>query len=60
MLASWLAPLMFGVSLALLARAHYVLYVLRRGNRMSSVITWVATFLVIGFWVWRAISNWPA
>ena len=53
MIAGWLSPILIGLSTALLGRAHYVLYVLKRGNRASTVITWLATVFVIGFWTWR-------
>jgi hypothetical protein len=48
-----LSPVLIGLSAALLARAHYVLYVLKRGTRTSAVITWLATSVVIGFWAWK-------
>jgi hypothetical protein len=44
------------LSAALLVRAHYVLHVLRRGNRLTAVITWLATVLVIGFWTWQFLK----
>jgi hypothetical protein len=53
MVAGWLSPILIGVSVAILGRAHYVLYVLGRGNRSSTIITWLATIFVIGFWTWR-------
>ncbi len=56
--AGWLAPIMVIVSLALLGRAHYVLYILKRGTRMTVVITWLATTLVAGFWGWKLYSVW--
>jgi hypothetical protein len=46
---------MIGLSVVLLGRAHYVLYVLKRGSRTTTAITWVATLLVIGFWTWRSL-----
>jgi hypothetical protein len=45
-----------GLSVALLGRAHYVLYVLNRGTRTTTVITWLATIFVIGFWAWKLIG----
>ncbi len=51
--AGWLAPVLIAVSVALLGRAHYVLYVLKRGTLASAIITWLATAVVIGFWVWK-------
>ena len=53
--AGWLAPILIGLSLLLLARSFYVLYVLRRGSRVSTVVTWVAAVFVIGFWTWKLI-----
>ena len=53
MIAGWLPPILIGLSTAFLGRAHYVLYVLKRGNRTSTAVTWLATVLVIGFWTWR-------
>ena len=53
MISSWLSPVLIGVAAAALARSHYTLYVLRRGNRFSTVITWLATLFVIGFWTWQ-------
>jgi hypothetical protein len=55
MVASWLAPFMIGLTIMFLGRAHYVLYVLKRGNRVSAIITWLATGLVVSFWTWQWI-----
>ena len=55
MVAGWLAPILIGLSLVLLARSFYILYVLRRGSRVSTVVTWVAAVFVIGFWTWKLI-----
>ena len=52
-MASWLSPVLIALSGALLARAHYVLYGLKRGNRTSAIITWVATILLVGFLTWK-------
>jgi hypothetical protein len=49
----WLSPVMIGFSVLLLGRAHYVLYVLKRGGRATVLITWFATTIVIGFWTWQ-------
>ena len=37
--AGWLAPLLIVLSLLLLGRAFYVLYVRKRGTRLSTAIT---------------------
>jgi hypothetical protein len=36
-----------------LLRSFYILYVQRRGNRASTVLTWLAAVFVIGYWTWR-------
>jgi hypothetical protein len=41
------------LSLALLARAFYVLYVRKRGNTTSKVITWLSAVFLIGFWTYQ-------
>jgi hypothetical protein len=51
--ASWLSPVLIALTAVLLARAHYMLYVLKQGNRLSSVITWLSTVFVIAFWAWH-------
>jgi hypothetical protein len=47
---------MAGLSAVLIGRAHYVLYVLKKGNRASTLITWLATGLVIAFWTWQWLN----
>jgi len=44
---------MIGLSAMLLGRAHYVLFILKRGNRSSTVVTWLATVFVVGYWTWQ-------
>jgi hypothetical protein len=55
--ADWLAPLMIGLSVLLLGRAFFILYVRRRGTRASTVITWLSAIFVVGYWTWRALEN---
>jgi hypothetical protein len=50
---SWLAPVLIGLSVLLLLRSFYILYVRRRGTRASAVITWISAAFVIGFWTWQ-------
>ena len=52
-MATWLSPVLIGVTVLFLGRAHYVLYVLKRDSRLTTVITWLATLFVIGFWTWK-------
>jgi hypothetical protein len=53
LVADWLAPVLIGVSVLLLGRSFYILYVKRAGTRASAVITWLAAAFVIGYWTWR-------
>jgi hypothetical protein len=56
--AGWLSPLMIALSLLLLGRAFYVLYVVGRGTRASAIITWLAALFVAGYWTWHlAVGN---
>ena len=51
--AGWLSPVMIALSLLLLGRAFYVLYVQRRGNRASAAITWASALFIAGYWTWK-------
>ena len=42
----------------MLGRSFYVIYRLKRGNRFSRIVTWVAAVFVVGFWAWR-LTRWP-
>jgi hypothetical protein len=52
----WLAPVLIGVSVLLLGRSLYILYVKRRGTRLSAAVTWLALVLVVGYWTWRLVA----
>jgi hypothetical protein len=52
---SWLSPILIGVSLLLLGRAFFILYVRKRGTRASAAITWMSAVFVVGYWTWRAL-----
>jgi hypothetical protein len=51
----WLAPVLIGLSVLLLLRSFYILYVRRRGTRASALLTWFATIFVISFWTWQLL-----
>jgi hypothetical protein len=51
--AGWLSPLMIALSVLLLGRAFYVLYVQGKGNRASAIITWLSAIFVAGYWTWQ-------
>ena len=54
-MTDWFAPVLIGLSVLLLLRSFYLLYVRRRGSRASAVITWLSAVFVIGFWTWHLI-----
>jgi hypothetical protein len=47
--------MLLGLSLLLLGRSFYILYIHRRGTRASTVITWLSAAAVIGYWTWRLV-----
>jgi hypothetical protein len=51
----WLAPVLIGLSVLLLLRSFYILYVQQRGTWASTVITWLSGVFVIGFWTWQLL-----
>jgi hypothetical protein len=54
--AGWLWPFMIALSLLLVGRAFYVLYVKKRGNRLSAAITWASAVFIVGYWTWQFLD----
>jgi hypothetical protein len=52
---SWLAPVLIALSVLLLGRSFYILYVRRRGTRATAVITWLSAVFVVGYWTWQLV-----
>jgi hypothetical protein len=52
---NWLAPVLILLSIGLLARSFWVLYVHKRGTRVVKVITWLSAGFVVCFWTWRLL-----
>lgn len=46
-----LRPVLWGISALFLARAHYGLWIRRRGNRLSRLVVWMATGVTGGIWI---------
>ena len=55
--ADWVLPVLIVLSLLLMGRSFYILYVLRRGNRASMIITWLTAAFVVGYWTWRLLGG---
>ena len=53
---AWLTPVLIGLSAVLLLRSFYILYVKRRGNRATAIVTWLSAAFVIGFWTWKFVA----
>jgi hypothetical protein len=51
-LTGWIASVLFCVSIVLLSRSFYVLYVKGVGSRATAVITWCSLAFLVGFWTW--------
>ena len=45
-----IVPYLLMISVLFLGRAHYLLYIKHRGNRVSHIVTWAATLLAITLW----------
>ena len=50
-------PVLIVLSILLLGRSFYILYVQRRGNRVSAIITWLSALFVVGYWTWRLVGG---
>ena len=48
----WLSPVLLGVSILLMGRSFYVIYVRKIGTRPTVIITWFAFTFMAGFWTW--------
>jgi hypothetical protein len=46
-------PALIALSVVLLGRSFYILYVQKRGTRPVRILTWLAAAFVIGFWTWQ-------
>jgi hypothetical protein len=49
----WLSPLLIALSVALLGRSFWVLYVQKRGSRFVMILTWLSAGFVICFWTYQ-------
>jgi hypothetical protein len=56
LVVGWLAPVLIVLSVLLLGRSFYILYVRRRGNRATEVITWLSALFVVGYWTWKLVA----
>jgi len=50
-----MVPALMALSVLLLGRSFYVLYVQQRGTRPVKVLTWCSALFVTGFWTWHFV-----
>jgi len=50
--AGWISPILNVLSIGMLGRSFYVIYVQKRGTRVVKVITWLSAAFVVCFWTW--------
>jgi hypothetical protein len=57
LVVGWLLPVLIALSVLLLGRSFYILYVLRRGTLTTAVVTWLSAAFVVGYWTWRFTAS---
>ncbi len=55
--SNWISPVLIALSVLLLGRSFYILYVKRRGTRVTTVVTWLSAAFVVGYWTWRYLDS---
>jgi hypothetical protein len=51
--AGWLSPVLIGLSVVLLGRSFWVLYVQKRGSTFVMILTWLSAVFVVCFWTYQ-------
>jgi hypothetical protein len=53
----WISWLLIGLSVVLMSRSFYVLYVQKRGGAVVTVLTWLSAVFIVCFWSWQLFSR---
>ena len=53
MVADWMCPVLMVLSVTLLGRSFYILYVKKRGTLPVKILTWASATFVVVFWTYR-------
>jgi hypothetical protein len=53
----WLSPLLLCLSILLLGRSFYVIYVRKISTRTTVIVTWTSLIFMVGFWIWFLVSG---
>jgi hypothetical protein len=48
--AGWLSPVLIALTVVLLGRSFYIIYVQKRGSLPVKVLTWCSAAFVVVFW----------
>jgi hypothetical protein len=51
--SGWIAPVLICLSIVLIGRSFYVIYVRGVRSRATVVVAWSALLFIVGFWTWR-------
>jgi hypothetical protein len=51
--SGWIAPVLLGLSILLIGRSFYVIYVRGVRTRATVVIAWIALFIIVGYWTYH-------
>ena len=51
--SGWIAPVLIALSIVLIGRSFYVIYVRGIRTRATVVMAWSALVFLVGFWTWR-------
>ena len=52
-----MSPALIALSVLLLGRSFYVLYIQKRGTFPVKVLTWLSAVFVVCFWTWRFLFS---
>jgi hypothetical protein len=55
--SGWIAPVLIALSIVLIGRSFYVIYVRGKGTWTTIVIAWSAFVFMVGFWTWRLTAS---
>ena len=50
-------PALIVLSVLLLGRSFFILYVSRRGTLATTVVTWMSAAFVVGYWTYRVVEH---
>ena len=55
--SGWISPVLICVSIVLIGRSFYIIYVRGIRTRATVVIAWSALVFMVGFWTWQLMTD---